>query len=218
MKKMMVLLAVVFCASMAYATDYNPLTDWVDAPGTPAAWSYGARIETGYATGVFGDLILGVHKYTAPFTDRYEVPNTAHTCVVGKTDPWQSKPGPLMNAWTTYQATARLTPEAGIYDIAGSYTGTGYASPSIQLTNVYVVKNGSNILWQGLVNDYHTPASFALTGVTLNAGDYVDFISANGADAGESRTSLTALVRIPEPATMSLLALGVLGLLRRRRS
>ncbi len=193
MKKYLVIL-LVCCASVAYATDYNPLTNWVNAPGSPAAWSYGGRIETAYGTGVFGNLILGTHTSGGAFSDQYVVPNTANTCVVGKTDPWLGKPGPLLNAWTTYQATARLTPEAGVYDITGNFIGTGYANPSVQLTNVYIVKNGTDILWQGLINDYVTPANFALTVVPLQAGDTIDFISGNGAPQGESRTCLTANV------------------------
>ncbi len=219
MKKMIVLLAVVFCANMAYATDYNPLADWVVAPGSPAAWSYGGRIETGYGTGVFGDLILGTHvPDIAGFLDGYLVPGTYDTCSIFSVDPWQSKPGPVMNAWVVYQATARVTPEAGTYNLDVSFIGTGYSNPNVQRTNVYVVKNGSDILWQGQCNDYETPAGTALTNLVFAAGDYLDFISANNNDVGDSRTCLTAnLVLVPEPVTMMLLGLGGLSLLRRRR-
>jgi len=194
MKKYVIIL-VVCSVSAAYATDYNPLADWVDAPGQPAAWSYGARIETGYGTGVFGNLILGTHEPGGPFLDRYVVPDTYETCQIGKSDPWLGYPGPVLNAWVTYQATARVTPESGFYDVTVSFIGTGYVNPSIQSTNVYVVKSGTHVLWQGQINDYVTPAGTTLTNIAFTTGDYLDFISGNN-NTGESRTSLTAqLVR-----------------------
>jgi len=192
MKKMLASVLLLACfAGTALATNYNPLTDWVDSPGTPVAWSYGGRVETGHGTGVFGDLIPGTHQLSDPFIDYWLVPNTAGTCQIGKRDPWLGHPGPVMNAWVTHQATARLTPEAGIYDITGDFIGTGYVKPPVQVTNVYILKNGTDILWQGLVTDHSTHVTFALTDVTLLTGDYIDFISANDGP-GESRSCLTA--------------------------
>ncbi len=217
MKKMIVLLAVVCCASMAYATNYNPNTDWVVAPGEPDAWTYGGRVET--APGVFDAFIPGTHvPAIAGFIDGYLVPGTYDTCAIFQVDPWKGNAGPVLNAWVNYQATARVTPEAGIYDLTVSFIGTGYADPSVQDTNVYVVKNGSDVLWQGKINDYVTPAGTSISNLVFAAGDYLDFISGNNGP-GESRSCLTAnLVLVPEPVTMMLLGLGGLTLIRRRRA
>ncbi len=195
MRKNYAVLLLVCCASVAYATDYNPLTDWVKAPGEPVAWQFGGRIETDYGTGVFGDFIPGVHDPAiAGYIDGYIVPNSASTCMIIQTDPWRGNPGPVLNAWVNYQATARVTPKSGIYDVEVSFIGTGYAASGTQSTNVYVVKNGTDILWQGLIEgptDYTVPVGTTLTNLAFMAGDYLDFISANNGP-GESRSSLTA--------------------------
>lgn len=186
----------IYCAGITFATDYNPLTDWIDFPGSPAAWNFGGRVETGYGTGIFGDFILGAHvPDIAGFMDGYMVPGTYDTCSILKIDPWRDNPGPVMNAWTTYQATARVSPEAGIYNVEVSFIGTGYAAEGVGSTNVYVVKNGSGILFQGNLHDYSTSVGTTLTNITFHAGDYLDFISANNGTS-ESRSCLTATLTL----------------------
>ncbi len=186
---------LICCASMAFATDYSPLTDWVDFPGGPAVWSFGGRVETGFGTGVFGDFIPADHIpdtwTSAPAGDGYVVPDTYGTCSVLKIDPWRDNPGPVMNAWVNHQATARVTPEPGIYNLSVNFIGTGYANPSIQITKVYVIKNGSDILWSGDILNYSTPAETTITNLSIAAGDSLDFISANNGTS-ESRSCLTA--------------------------
>lgn len=228
MKKLVVLLAVVCCASMAFATNYNPLTDWVLSPGAPSAWQFGGRLQAigeapnYYSNFTFGAFLPANHVSNlwtgAPDGDAWLVPDTASTTSVWWKEPWRGTSVAMM-AWTFYASVARVTPEAATYNLAASFIGTGYAAPETQTTNVLVVKNGSTILWQGQIqgaNAYTTAVGTTLSNITFAAGDYLDFISANGSDNGESRTSLTAnLTLVPEPATMILLGLG--GLLLRKR-
>ena len=53
MKKYLVLLTAICGASGAFATNYNPVNDWVfDGPNNPnGPWGYGMMVET--APGVF---------------------------------------------------------------------------------------------------------------------------------------------------------------------
>ncbi len=206
------------------ATNYNPLTDWVDYPGAPDAWTYGFRIETASGSGVFGDFSpmehVAAHWTGAPDGDAWRDPGEAdhYTCSIWKINPWNGTNVGMM-VWDTYAPVTRVTPEPGIYDLTGSFIGIGYAS-AFPVTNVYVIKNNTDVLFSSSVSDYVTPSPFDISNINMQAGDYLEFVVGNTTTGGpEHRASLAAdLVLVPEPVTMVLLGLGGLGLIRRRRA
>lgn len=224
--------ALMLVATTAFATDYNPETDWVDAPGSPTAWTYGYRVQqdtgSGWAgTGVFDDFVaMDTHIpdlwTTAPTGDVWSdsLVDPHWTLSVWKVVPWNAGKTVGMMAWDPWSPSARLNPEAGIYDITGQFDGIGYVSEFLfPGADLYIIKNDTDVLWSGAVFDYSTPAAFNLTNVSFAAGDYVEFIVANKYGLPDTRAALSAdIVLVPEPMTLSLLGLGGLALLRRRRA
>ncbi len=200
MKKMIVLLAVICCTSMAYATDYNPLTDWVNYPGEPNAvypWTFGFRIETAAGSGVFGDFSPMVHVpalwTTAPTGDAWVDPGEAphYTCSIWKIAPWNPNTNVGMMVWTTYSPVTRVTPEPGIYDLTGSFIGIGYTT-SFPVTKVYIIKNNTDVLFNSSVSDYTTPSPFDISSIDIQTGDYIEFVVGNLDGGPEHRAALTA--------------------------
>lgn len=185
------LLIVVCCVGMVCATDYNPLTDWVDYPGAPEAWSYGMRLETTYGSGVFGDFLPMEHVTSLPSDGWADTTSGGNTCSVWKYVPWNGTDVGMM-VWVNHSPVARVTPEAGIYDLTGNFIGIGYTA-SFPTTYVWIIKNNTDVLWQSTVDDYVTPVPFDLSDIEIQEGDYLEFIVGNEPAGGpEHRASLTA--------------------------
>jgi len=110
-----------------------------------------------------------------------------------------------------------VSPVTGTIDITGSLWGIwGGASYEVFVSPVAVagltISKGSGAAPGGgatAAADNRTPFGLQMS---VMAGDVVDF-HVGGGSGGEYR-----IEQIPEPMTMSLLGLGALGLLRRRRS
>ena len=111
---------------------------------------------------------------------------------------------------------ARWTaPYTGTFDIAVMFTGIDFLREIT--TDVHVLHNDTS-LFDGLVNGFGNTSSFSTT-VSVSMGDIIDFAVGYGSNqyfAGDT-TALSATIT-PEPATLFLLGLGGLALLRKRRA
>jgi hypothetical protein len=110
-----------------------------------------------------------------------------------------------------------VAPTAGPYSFVGWFTDGDAAS-----TDVYIGLNNATLLFSGYVLDQAPPLPFS-SQLVLSQGDYVDFmVGAGGNGYGYDNTVLVlnpqaAVVATPEPASMVLVATGLLGVLAVRR-
>lgn len=114
-------------------------------------------------------------------------------------------------------ATARYTVQTsftGFLDVA-FMDGSQFAT-----TDVHVARNGVS-LFDAAIDPSNALRTFQAT-LTLQTGDTLDFVAGWGADSAINfdTTTFTAVLSeatLPEPGSMAMLALGVLGLTALRR-
>jgi PEP-CTERM motif len=122
-------------------------------------------------------------------------------------------PGPDL-----HMAVVRWTsPISGPVTLVGSFGAGDHGSGIEGNVDVHVITtNGAGTVTGDLFDVLNTPSTqpFNLT-TTVAAGNTVDFVVGNAGNWYYDSTPITVTIT-PEPATLSLLALGGLALLRRR--
>ncbi|MFA6134177.1 MAG: PEP-CTERM sorting domain-containing protein [Phycisphaerae bacterium] len=112
--------------------------------------------------------------------------------------------------------TIRWTaPTTGTWSISGEF---GHADSNPQTLGIAILKdyNTANPLLLQSFPGSGPAVPFQFDNITLNAGETIDFVAYKTEDYYNLSTALSVEI-VPEPATLSLLAIGGLATLRRRK-
>lgn len=209
--KSLSILALMGFALGAHAADFNTDFNLSANPGT-TGWTYGYTIsfdntlnpysslfDSGsnliwHAPGLSGDYTPSVFKRYASSGDGV---------LTGQAGLHGGPAGQFSVARYTVSAS-------GPVDIVGMF-GAG----DIGAVELHVLKNGASLFSR---SSTQSDESFSLENVSVAAGDRIDFVVGTAGGYTYDSTPLSATITpVPEPASMTILGLGALGLLRRRR-
>lgn len=107
-----------------------------------------------------------------------------------------------------FAVTRWTAPVSGAFDISGSFLALDSGS-----TGVHVVQNGVSLF--SAVRASRANTAFSLTGVSMSAGDTLDFVVGNNGSYFNDSTGLIATI-VPAPGAAVPFAVALVGLRRRR--
>ena len=183
---------------------WNMGADWSMSSNPNGAWSYGRKWDM--EGGSFESMSL---HWSYGWMSTYWYPS-------------MQAGADGINLWANdnargYPVVRWTCADPGFYRLTTRFTG--YDSRGND-NLVYVTINGSVHFSDHIVPSFDT-ADYLIDSIYLNQGDHIDFSAAwnGGVPAAYGWTVVAATIApVPEPGTLSLLAIGGLALIRRRRT
>jgi hypothetical protein len=212
---------------------FNPATDFSTTSNPSGVWSFGSEpTSTAGAASIslFADYFVyngavgvwnngGLTNSGLPLTGLVSenLTNSAYTDNMTVWEPGQLvfHAGGYYAPPNTYAVVRFRAPSAGTYTLRSVFSNQsvgGYAGQS-----VYIYEDGTE-LFGSTLGSYGSTATMSPLTITLNAGDYVDFLTGIRGDGTSNSVStgldaqITESTPAPEPASMTLFGIAAVSL------